>query len=329
MRHHSLLLNRFSPFSFAVLAPEGSGGPGAGTGGDGPGAGAGGPGAGGGGAAGGGAGGNGWGDGLDASMQQLVQTKGWKSPAEVLKGYAELEGFAGRAVAIPGDDAKPEDVDKFYNKLGRPEAPEKYDFSNFKVPDGLPWNPKVQDGMRGVLHKAGVSQKSAAVLMDGYAALQNEEWKAREANAADFATKGKAALEKDWGNDFQANLDLANRAVKEVFGNDLEDAKGIQLADGTYLLDHPNLAKVFKRLGSAISEDGDLVGARGDGVSGANGPINTPQQAEAEIARIRGDAAKDPEHPYVNRKHPEYQKMQAHMTRLYGIKAGNQQANND
>ncbi|MEO5375942.1 MAG: hypothetical protein H7840_17075 [Alphaproteobacteria bacterium] len=47
--------------------------------------------------------------------------------------------------------------------------------------------------------------------------------------------------------------------------------------------------------------------------------MTTPSQAKAEIARIRGEAASDPKHPYTNRRHPEYAALQNRMNELYTL----------
>jgi len=295
-------------WSVARMAPEGGGD---GGGGNAPAGGGGNPPAGG--------GGNVWGEGFEPH-QQLVQTKGWKSPADMAKGYTELESFAGRAIAIPGADAKPEEWATVYNKLGRPDSADKYDLANFKVPDGVPWSEATQKAMLPELHKLGLSNSQVVGAMQSYAAVRAEEVKALNAHADQFAKAGEASLRKDWGGEYDAKLDLANRAVKSVFGKELADARGIRLSDGTYLLDNPVLAKAFAQVGANISEDGQLEGLKGGGAG--TQPITTPAQADAEIKRIRAEAAKDPNHPYVNRKAEGYKDMQAHMNALYALAKG-------
>lgn len=263
-----------------------------------------------------------WDAALDPAGRQLVQTKGWKTPADALKSYAELERLVGaNKVALPGKDAKPEDWAKFYNSLGRPETPDKYDLSGFKPPEGLPWNGQAQTAMVGELHKLGLSQTQVQGALTAYAAVQGANWQAREAAAAKAPEQTTAALRQEWGAGYDTQMEHANRAVKAGFGQDLDAVKQIRLADGTYLLDNPAMAKALARLGAALSEDGGLPGARGSSGAGA---VRTPAQANAEISRIRAEAASDPKHPYTNRQHPEFKAMQARMNELYALAAGGQ-----
>lgn len=258
-----------------------------------------------------------WDAALAPDLRQLVTTKGWKSPVDALTSYQQLETTLGRdKVALPGKDAKPEDWAAVWNKLGRPESPDKYDLSAFKAPEGMPWNADGQKVMVGKMHELGLNQQQVQGMLTAYAGLQGEAWQGAQAGAAKAAETAQVELRKEWGADFDRQMDLANRAVREAFGGDLEAAKQIKLADGTFLLDNPALARAMAKMGATISEDGDLAGSRGNSGPGV---VRNPAQAKAEIERIRAEAATDPKHPYINRQHPEYKAMQTRMNELYAL----------
>ena len=323
-------LGRFAPRRM-LAADAGGGGAGAGAGGAGAGgAGAGGAGAGAGGAGVGGAGAGGgdaggqtggapsWDAALDPAQRQLAQTKGWKTPADVLRDYGQLEGLVGRdKVALPGKDGKPEDWAKVWNALGRPESPDKYDLGDFKPPEGLPWNNDAQTAMLTKLHARGLTNDQVRGVLADYAETQGGAWQTSQASAAKFADQAEGELRRDWGKAYDANVEFANRAIRSAFGDDLPAMKHVRLADGTYLLDNPKIAKAFARLGESLGEDSDLAGARGNG--GGGGMIRTPSQAKTEIDRIRAEAVVDPKHPYVNRSHPEFKAMQQRMNELHSL----------
>lgn len=269
-----------------------------------------------------------WDAALDPTQRQMVQTKGWKAPADVLRDYAQLESTLGRdKVALPGKDAKPEDWDAVWNKLGRPEKPDGYDLSGFQPPEGVPWNGEAQTAMVGEMHKLGLTQSQVAGVMQAYAGVIGQDFQAIQERATKAVEETQATLRKDWGGAYDANLELANRAVKTAFGDQLQEASQMRLADGTYLLDHPAIAKAFAKIGAGMSEDGDLTGARG-GAGGAGTP-RTPAEAKAEIEKIRGEAVGDPNHPYTNRRHPEFKAMQQRMNELYALANAGQAAVRD
>jgi hypothetical protein len=264
-----------------------------------------------------------WDASLDPNYRTLVQAKGWKSPADVLRDYSQLEGTLGQnKVAVPGKDAKPEDWDGVYNALGRPESPDKYDLGDFKPPEGLPWDGEAQKAMLAEMHAAGLNSTQAQRLLKKYGEMQGGSYQAMQGNAAAFVEQATQQLRKDWGNAYDANLELANRAVKRAFGDELDSVKQLRMADGTFMLDNPAIAKAFARVGGAWSEDSDLPGGRSGGGSAA---IRTPDQAKAEISRIRSEAASDPKHPYVNRQHPEFKALQGRMNELYVLANGGKQ----
>lgn len=258
-----------------------------------------------------------WDAALDPSQRQLVQAKGWKSPADVVRDYGQLEGLVGRdKIALPGKDAKPEDWDKVYTALGRPESADKYEIGDFRPPEGMPWNADAQKLMLGKMHEFGLSSRQAAGLLKAYGEIQGSAWQGYLDGGAKSAERATADLRKEWGDAYDANLEIANRAVKQAFGDELADIRQVRLADGSFLLDNAAIAKAFAKLGASLSEDSDLVGQRG---SGGGGAIRTPDQAKSEITRIRSEAAADPQHPYVNRKHPEYKAMQTRMNELHAL----------
>lgn len=261
-----------------------------------------------------------WDAALDPAQRKLVETKGWGSPADVLRDYEQIEGMIGRdKIALPGKDAKPEDFAKVYDALGRPASADKYDLGGFKPPEGLPWDANQQTAILGKMHELGLNSAQAAGLVQAYAEMQGQAWSGFQEGAVKFAEKSAQDLRKEWGAAFDQNMEIANRTVRAAFGDDLAAATEARLQDGTFLLDNPMLARAFAKLGAEMSEDSDLMGTKGQPVGGA---IRTPAQAKVEIERIRGEAASDPQHPYVNRKHPEYKAMQQKMNELYALQSG-------
>lgn len=272
------------------------------------------------GAQGGAAAGGSWIDGLAPEVRDHPAVAKYSGDAGALaKGLIEAQDLIGRkGVVTPRDDAGPEAWGKFYNELGRPEKADGYDLTAFKPPDGLPWNPEVQTGMMGVLHEAGVSQRAALKILDGYANLQKGAFDGYLAETGKAADKAEAALKTEWGDDYDAKDDLANRAAAAAFGPDLEAAKKIKLEDGSYLLDNKIVVKAFAAVGETWREDGPLIGEAG----GPGGYPASPAAAKAEIDRIYGEASSDSKHPYNDPKHAEHKAIHQKMLALNEIVHG-------
>tara|TARA_R110002096_G_scaffold182766_5_gene360439 strand:+ start:353 stop:1090 length:738 start_codon:yes stop_codon:yes gene_type:complete len=76
------------------------------------------------------------------------------------KSYRELEKHMSGMVRLPGDDAGPEDREKFLRALGVPETPDAYDFGGAEDQATLTPDPDVNRR----LHEAGFSNDQAKLV---------------------------------------------------------------------------------------------------------------------------------------------------------------------
>jgi len=117
------------------------------------------------------------------------------------------------------------------------------------------------------------------------------------------------ALKKDWGDQFEPRMDIANSAVRHFGGDEL-----VAEFKKTGVGRQPNTIKAFYALGMALQGDTALITGEGGG-----GAITTPEAAKAEIERIRAEATNDPKHPYNDQSHPESKVVRARMDELYKL----------
>ncbi|MGE0094529.1 MAG: hypothetical protein AB7M05_16050 [Alphaproteobacteria bacterium] len=253
-----------------------------------------------------------WTGTLAPELKALAAHKGWRGPEDALRSYAHLErAFGADKVALPGKDAGQADWDALYARLGRPAAPEQYDVAGVTRPEGMPWNAEGERAMLREMHAAGLSNRQARHLLSKYAAMQGGAWSEASAQGARRVEEARAALRRDWGAAFDAKSDLANRAFRLAFGDGIEEARQLRLADGGFLGDHPALVRAFARLGESLAEH-PMAGAK-DGAHLAA----TPEEARAEIARMHGEPATM--RALTDRSHPEYAVMVAKRDRLYRL----------
>lgn len=220
-----------------------------------------------------------WTASFDEGTRGFVQTKGWKSPADVLGSYQNLEKLlgadkAGRAVVPPKDDASPEEWAAFYGKLGRPESADGY---KLPLPEGDTGDFAKQAAVW--MHDAGLTPRQAEVL----AGKWNEHFgAAQNAQMAEFEQKSAIDLQdlqKEWGQNFEANAELARRARREA-GLSEQEGQAIERALGL-----KKAAQVFAFLGKQFAES-PMKGGEGAsrGTFGA-----TPAEAKARIAALKAD----------------------------------------
>jgi hypothetical protein len=220
-----------------------------------------------------------WTSTFDDSTRGVIQTKGWKTPADVIGSYTNLEKLlgadkAGRAIVPPKDDAAPEEFAAFYNKLGRPESVDGY---KLPVPEGDTGD--FAKTAAGWFHKAGLNTKQAEALAGDWNEFQSAVTEQQHEEFAQKAEIDVQDLKKAWGKDYEANAELAKRARRE---SGLTDEEGVKIERALGL---KKAAEVFATLGKQFSE-APMKGGEGD-VAGRFGV--TPADAKAKIAALQKD----------------------------------------
>lgn len=212
-----------------------------------------------------------------AELRGYAQNKGWKTPADVLVGYQNLEKLVGaKALALPKDENDVEGFNRVYDALGRPKSPAEY---KLPVPEGT--DPTFAKAAADVFHKAGVSTKQAQAVATWWNGQMADAAKKAEESFQTNSAQAMQKLEATWGGAYKERVETASRAVRQ-FGITAEHADKLERALGTeFFMDF------MWRIGHAIGEHGGAAGLEGQ-KPGAGGAL-TPDQAKAEIARLRGD----------------------------------------
>ena len=230
----------------------------------------------------------------------------------LIKDRIALDALIGREkVPLPGKDATPEDMDRFYRALGRPETPESYDLADFKPPEGLPWDNSLQKVMMEDFHAAGLTNTQAAKIVSAFANRQAEGLQKMQMQAQEARSEAEGALKAELGESYNGFVEMAGRAFEEAFGDNLQAVAEIQMPDGFLFGDHPLIIKAFGNLGKKMAEHG----FSGSKQSSATMSFS-PEQAQAEIDKM--------EHPgsetakiLAQTGHPEHKAVKARWRSLY------------
>jgi hypothetical protein len=299
-------------FLFRRLPPrDGEGGGGAGDGGAGGSAGAGGSGGSGGdGGGGGGGGGNppAWltSSITNAELQKHPGLTKFKTVEELASGYVNAEKAIGaKRFAVPGKDAKPEDWNAVYEALGRPKEAVIGE-GGYQIPavEGYTYTESDKayhaDAVK-MAHAAGLNPTQFAAL----AKWNNDRIVATAKAQATKLAESVASLKAEQGDKYDAFLEKAN-AAGLLFANQakvpMDELRTLQLADGSFLFDHPKIIKLFAAAGDALSPT-SFQGGKGGGLSD---PFANPRAAKAELDRLYANEFKDPKHPYNDARHAEH-----------------------
>ncbi len=228
-----------------------------------------------------GSGANGAGDpfaGLETGTREWVGKKGYKSVADVANAALSAESLIGKSVQLPGDDAKTEDWNKFYGRLGRPEKSDSYEF---KLPDGLPtelpYDADFAAKFKPAAYDAGLTAKQAAKVHDFYVKEAADYFgKQREANSQKVV-QATDAFEKEWGKKdsepFKAAVDDMTRAVKGLELSDaLQGAGLLGSIDGKQFIVDAAIGKALARIGKTMFREDSMVSG-GSGGGAADNPF--------------------------------------------------------
>lgn len=224
-------------------------------------------------------------EGLDPNtstqLGELVKAKGWKGPADALLSYQNLERVfgadkAGRTILAPKSDDDADGWNAVYNRLGRPESPDKY---GLPVPEGD--DGSFAQAAAPVLHELGLTTRQAKGLAEWWNKASSARIEA-EGEAFSKASEAEyAALKGEWGTAAAQNEELAKRAVlkfsKEA-GIDEAAFDAMERAIGT-----AKVMKLFHAIGSQFSESSFVAS------DAPTGGALTPAQAKQKVAGMFAD----------------------------------------
>lgn len=239
----------------------------------------------------------------------FVTTKGWKSPADIVKSYRGAETLIGRdpgsVLPIPkaGDTAAWEQT---WSKLGRPESADKYDLKA-----GLPAGANVDEGFTkaigGLFHKAGLTAEQAKAVAAGYNELASGKQTQAETDRAANVTADKAALQTKWGGGYERQLATAKMAVAEL-GFSADEVNALEDVIG-----YGATMEKFAALGKRLSDPNFVTGGdkpRFDGTL-------TPAEAGEEIRKMKMD--KGFQASLFDVRHPAYKENKARWDNYHKI----------
>lgn len=225
----------------------------------------------------------GWSDGLPDLDKGFLDSKGFKSPSDIIKSYQSLESLKGvpenRLLKLPekGIEDDPKSWEAVYARLGRPETADSYDVSKLLNEKSTEEDKKQVAWLKDVFHQLGFNKKQAATFIDKWVELAGQQEKAmKESHAASIA-EADTALKQAWGINFEKNKQVALKAAKE-FGVD-----EVTLANLAQAMGESKAYDLLFKIGSQVGESSFIDGGGGD--KGAQ----TRQQALHEINRLQQD----------------------------------------
>ena len=227
-----------------------------------------------------------WKDGLPDDLKTEKALESIQDIPGLAKSYIHAQKMIGSdKIPVPNKYATDEDWQAVYNKLGRPETPDAYEF-NLKDNSNIDEN--ALKGFKDIAHKNGLLPKQAEAIMNFYNDMTQNYIQDLNSKSEQGRMNAEQSLKKEWGAAFdnkvkQANV-VANKYLNENFAH-------LTLSDGTKIGDHPEFIKAFANIANDLGED-KLVSAQGP-------QYMTPAELDKQIAQLQ-----QPGSAYWNKNHP-------------------------
>lgn len=259
-----------------------------------------------------------WRSSLPESVQAWEETKTSADADSFFSQMGEMRSMIGRSLQVPSEDAgtearnkylqqvlaktpevivKPngENMDDFYNSMGRPEAPDKYTLPEV---EGVEFDPNLANAFAPIAHETGLSNKQYQAAI---AKMQQAQQQSMEATMAE-KNEGIQALKGEWGMAFEQHMNAAQNYVSKVL---------------------PSIGDVSQLPASSIKElfeASKTIGSEGTPLTQESGAelAMTPAEATERVSEIMTN----PDHPANNPGHPGYKAATQKLLDLADYAAG-------
>lgn len=192
--------------------------------------------------------------------KELVEQQGWKQPGDAIRDYSELQKSASGKVKMPTPESSADEVSAFYDKIGRPVNSEGYELARPELPEGMTYDEGFEKAICSIAYEAGISKTQLQALSKAYNAYQVEQYNTITAELTKTFDEGKQALQSEWKDKYDANLEVAKRACRELGGEDF-----VALLETNKLGNNPVFIKTFHNIGLKILNDTLIQGTQAGG----------------------------------------------------------------
>lgn len=235
-----------------------------------------------------------WRADLPPDLRDNPVTKRIGSVQDLLKEHIGVQKLiGGEKIPAPQDNWGEAEWNAHFDRLGRPESAEGYEIDTSELPESFPLDEAMMGVVRKAAHAAGIPAKALGAVMGEVLKHQAEGYAAIQQQSAQQAAETDKALKTEWGASYGAKLDQANRAFKQVFGDQVDEIRNTVLADGTLLGNHPALIQAFAKVGGSMGEHALKTGD-------STRFTMSPREALDELSKFQTEnfaALSDPTHP--------------------------------
>lgn len=213
------------------------------------------------------------------------------------KRFIDTKAFVGRKGVILPKDGDAADQERFFKELGRPETVEGYEIKAPEgLPDGFPYAPELEGQFKQWAFEEGLTGKQAQNLFNKYLQTNLAQFEAAQKALKDGMATLAGELKKEWGDKYQENFAIAQKAMGEFF---------------------PQGSKALAALDKVMGDDADLIrmafaiGTRMGEADFIKGGSNNSDDLNARRKELMASEA------YLQASHPDHKKVLAEVEQIY------------
>ena len=243
--------------------------------------------------------------GLDKETQDYLAGKNPPTLADAIKSARHYEQLVRdrNAMTAPAEGKVLEW--EGWQKFGWDPDRTKYAIEKPAIKEGVPYADGFHEALTNGFHKGRVTPDQAKAVMAELTNAFNADHEASMAELARQDAAVKADMQREWGNQYNANLEKAKRAAGALLSKEQQAA--IEDAFGA-----PELIRIFHKLGDLMGEE-VLINNSNGGQGGFAGM--SADQAKQELARQ--DADPDFVRTLADATHPLHEKNNARRRELF------------
>jgi hypothetical protein len=218
---------------------------------------------------------------LPADLAGNPSIQNFKTVPDLVKSFISAQAMIGqKRLPAPEPNWTEQQYNDFYKQIGRPDAPEAYDYKDIKTPEGLQIDKDRMKAASETFHKLGLTPKQARGLMEYYGGILHRDVTAATEKQTNARAASEQTLKSEWGDKYDASVGIAKSVIQKFGGEDV-----MKYLDESGLGNNPELVKMMHKIGRSLLEDT----TRG-GTAGGDLHLSDGTRAASEIENLKLDA---------------------------------------
>ncbi len=241
-----------------------------------------------------------WRESLPEDLRDHKSLQHYGTVNDLAKSHVHAQQMIGKdKIVRPGQSATDEEWREVYAKLGMPSTSSEYNFDkNAGLGEGMEVDENLLGWFTDTAHRVGLNNNQAQALLELWNENTAEITNLSEEGARQSQENSAMELRNEWGNAFDANLNLSKTVLNEFYdGSDTNEFLDQQLTDGSRIGDNPSFIKMMSSIGTFIKSK---IGE--DSIKGLEGTtVKNPNDLQDELNQLM-----DLSGPYGDKRHPEH-----------------------